>query len=128
MAWKKNTYEAEKEIIRRTTIVVALVLFMYATSIDSPKILVKSAGSMLGSAVIGVYAGVDPNPDNTVAAQLAAKQQELDAREASIAANSGGSLTGTRSLAAAAFVTSILVLLLVAANYYMDWRRYRRVA
>ena len=125
---KKHTYKDEKEVIRRTAIVVALVLFMYATSVASPRVLVQTAGSMVGSATIGMSVGVEPNPYNSAAAQLSAKQAELDAREAGLHAAEGGSLTGTRTLAAAAFVTSILVLLLVAGNYYMDWRRYRAFA
>jgi hypothetical protein len=125
---KKHAYRDEKEIIRRTAIVIALVLFIYATSIASPKVLVQSAASMLGSAEVGVSMGVAPNPYNTAAAELAAKQSELDAREALIRANDGGSLAGTRMLAAGSFIVSILVLMLVAMNYYMDWRRDRRVA
>ena len=125
---KHHTYRDEKEVVRRTAIVIALVLFIYATSIASPKVLVRDAGTMLGSATVGMYAGVEPNPYNTAAAELAAKKSELDAREAMVQANEGGSVAGTRMLAAAAFATSVLVLLLVAANYYMDWRRDRRYA
>jgi hypothetical protein len=122
---KRKKYADEKEVVRRTGIVVALALFIFATSVDSPKVLVQTAGSMVGAAA-NMSAGVEPNPYNTAAAQLAAKQAELDARESRIGALDGGSLTGTRTLAAASFVTSILVLVLVAGNYYMDFRRARR--
>lgn len=125
---KKHTYRDEKEVIRRTAIVIALVLFIYATSVASPKVLVLSTVSMLGSATVGLSAGVAPNPYNTAAEQLTEKQNELEAREALIKANEGGSLTGTRTLAAGSFIVSILVLVLVAMNYYMDWRRDRRFA
>ncbi len=127
MKKRPNTVSHEKEVIRRTAIVIALALFMYATSIDSPKVLVNTAASMAGSAVIGMTAGVPANPYNTAAEQLAQKQADLDAREATVAAISGGSLTSTRTLAAASFCVSILVLVLVAANYYMDFRRGRRM-
>ncbi|MBP9757435.1 MAG: hypothetical protein KBD06_02435 [Candidatus Pacebacteria bacterium] len=125
---KKHAFRDEMEVVRRMAIVMALVLFIYATSIASPKVLVQDAGSMLGSAVVGMTVGVEPNPYNTAAVQLAAKQNELEAREELLRAQEGGSVAGTRMLAAGAFVTSILVLLLVAANYYMDWKRARRYA
>ncbi len=124
---RRKTYADEKEVIRRTAIVVALALFIYATSVDSPRMLVQTARSMVGSASIGMSAGVEANPYNTAAAELAAKQTELDAREATVGAQTGGSLTSTRVLAAASFCVSILVLILVALNYYMDFRRGRRV-
>ena len=125
---KRHTYRDEKEVIRRTAIVIALVLFIYATSVASPKVLVQSAASMLGNASVGLSMGVAENPYNTAAAQLAAKQTELDAREALIKAGEGGSVAGTRMLAAGSFIVSILVLVLVALNYYMDWRRDRKYA
>ncbi len=124
---KKKIYSEEKEVVRRTAVVIALVLFMYATSVDSPRVLTETAANMVGSAVIGMSAGVPENPYNSAAAQLAAKQSELDAREATVNAQTGGSLTSTRVLAAASFCISIIVLLLVGANYYMDFRRSRRV-
>ncbi len=127
MARRKHTYADEKEVIRRTVVVIALVLFIYATSIDSPRALVQTAGSMVGSAVVGMSAGVEANPYNKVAAELSQKQSELDAREAALNASPGGSLAGTRGLAAASFCISIIVLILVAANYYMDFRRGRRL-
>jgi hypothetical protein len=80
---------------------------------------------MTGSAGVGITAGVAPNPDNTLAAQFAQKERELGAREDTIDARSGGSVSGTRMLALASFVTSMIVLLLVSANFYMDFRRGR---
>lgn len=126
MARRKKTYREEKEVIRRTLVVIALVLFMYATSIDSPKVLTQNTATLVGSAVIGMSAGVPENPYNTAAAQLTAKQDELSAREATVHAQTGGSLTSTRVLAAASFCVSLLVLVLVSLNYYMDFRRSRR--
>jgi hypothetical protein len=125
---RKKTHKDEKEVIRRTLVVVALVLFIYATSVDTPGALARTAGSMVGSAVVGMTAGVEPNPYNSAATQLAQKQAELDAREANLNASGDASLTGTRGLAAASFVTSVIVLLLVTANYYMDFRRARKFA
>jgi Na+/H+-translocating membrane pyrophosphatase len=127
MAKRKRTYKDEKEIVRRTLVVIALALFMYATSVSSPGVLARDAVSMVGSGAVGMYAGVESNPYNTAAAQLAAKQNELQARESLVDARSGGSLTGTRVLAAASFCISLLVLVLVSLNYYMDFRRGRRV-
>ena len=127
MAKKKHTYKDEKEIVRRTLVVIALALFMFATSVSSPSVLARDAMSMVGSGAVGMNAGVDANPYNTAAAQLAAKQNELMAREATVDAQTGGSLTGTRVLAAASFCISLIVLVLVSLNYYMDFRRTRRI-
>ncbi len=123
---KKHPYHDEKEVVRRTFVVIALALFMYATSVAPPGTLARDAVTMVGSAGVGMMAGVEPNPYNTAAAQLAAKQSELDARAAVIGAQSGGSLTSTRVLAAASFCMSLIVLILVSLNYYMDFRRSRR--
>lgn len=125
---RRKTYDDEKEVVRRTAVVIALALFIFATSVDSPRVLVYTAASMVGAGAVGMSAGVAPNPDNTVAAQLAQKQAELDAREGALRAGEGGSLTGTRALAAASFITSVLVLVLVAGNYYLDFRRGRKYA
>ncbi len=127
MARQKHHYKDEKEIVRRTLVVIALVLFMYATSVSSPSVLARDAVSMVGAGSVGMYAGVEPNPYNSAAAQLAAKQNELVAREATVDAQTGGSLTGTRVLAAASFCISLLVLVLVSLNYYMDFKRTRRI-
>ena len=125
---RRKKHDDLTELVRRSAVVFALVLFMYATSVASPRVLVKTASSMLGSATIGMTAGVQENPYNTAAEQLAQKQTELASREATVHAYEGGSLTSTRVLAALSFVISILVLVLVAANYYMDFRRGRRIA
>lgn len=127
MARRKHHYNDEKEIVRRTLVVISLALFMYATSVSSPSVLARDAFTMVGTGAVGMYAGVEPNPYNTAAAQLAAKQNELVAREATVDAQTGGSLTGTRVLAAASFCISLIVLVLVSLNYYMDFRRTRRV-
>ena len=127
MARRKKS-DDKREAIRRGAMIVAIILFMYAISVDSPARLARSGYSMLGAAVIGVTAGVEPNQYNTLAQQLSDKQKELDAREAALNAQSGGSLVGTRSLAAASFATSVLLLVLVAGNYYLDFRRSRTIA
>jgi Na+/H+-translocating membrane pyrophosphatase len=124
---RRKTQVKEHELLRRSAILFALVLFMYATSVDAPSALVATARSMVGSAVVGMTAGVEPNPYNSAAGQLAQKQNELESREQLVRAYEGGSLTGTRVLAAASFLVSILVLVLVALNYYMDFRRGRRI-
>ncbi len=123
----KKAYHDEKEVIRRTFVVIALVLFMYATSVAPPSTLARDAISMVGAGAVGMTAGVAPNPDNTLAAQFDAKQRELEAREATVGAQIGGSLTSTRVLAAASFCISLIVLVLVSLSYYMDFRRSRRV-
>ncbi len=127
MKRRKHTFKDEREIVRRTLVVIALALFMYATSVSSPGTLARDAASMVGSGAVGMYAAIEANPYNSAAAQLAAKQNELIAREATVDAQTGGSLTGTRVLAAASFCISLLVLVLVSLNYYMDFRRGRRI-
>ncbi len=116
------------DMLRLGGVTLALVLFLYSASVDSPLSLAQSAASMVGSAEIGMSAGVGENPDNKLAAQFAAKEAELNARAGVLNAASGGSMSGTRALAALSLGTSLIVLMLVSANFYMDWRRGRAFA
>lgn len=116
----------KEDIASRIALAVALVLMIYALSNDSFQTLVFQAPTMLGSAVIGMSAGVEANPYNTLAAQLSEKERELAAREARLQDAADGGLYdmgGTRMLSAASFMLSLALFVLVALNYFFDWRR-----
>ena len=72
-----------------------------------------------------MYASVPANPDNTVAAQLAAKEAELNRREAEMTTreHSPSPMSLGEILGASSFFLSLIVLLLVALNFYFDARR-----
>lgn len=125
---KRKRKTSRNDILRLGGVMVALALFLVSLSVDTPLSLVQSSSSMLGSAGVGVMAGVEPNPDNTLAAQFAQKEKELVAREGTVGAQTGGTVAGTRMLALASFFVSMLVLALVSANFYMDYRRGHALA
>jgi hypothetical protein len=76
---------------------------------------------MLGSAVVGVSASVAPNADNTLAAELAQREAELDAREAAL----GGGTSDV--IARYSLMASAALFGLLALNYILDWRRSARM-
>jgi hypothetical protein len=118
----------QNDYLRLAGVTLSFVLLLYSLSVDSPLSLSQSGFSMLGNAAVGMSAGVAPNPDNTLAAQFAQKEKELDARAGTIDAQSGGTVSGTRMMAFASLCVSMLVLAMVSANFYMDWRRGRAFA
>lgn len=109
--------------------IVASILLMYAISASPPAGLVGSASHMFASGIVGVSAGVTPNSDNSAAIQLAAKEAELNAREASFL-NTQNDLeraaTLRDELPIYSFLASVLLFLLIGVNFYADWRRDRR--
>lgn len=84
-------------------------------------------------AQVGITVGVPANPYNTLndelsqeQAQLTQEQQDLAAREAADASSSAAATAtplGTWYIALGVAITAALVIL----NFYLDWRRSRRV-
>lgn len=104
-------------------IVVAASLFGY--SLPAVSVPVQAMYS-LAAASASLSVGVAPNPDNTLAQQLDAKAAQLDVQQQHIQQlqqslrSSSNDTLGLYSLLA-----SVLLLLLIAANFYLDWRRDR---
>ena len=102
-----------------------LVIF----SLTTPGHVFQTAQIMTASAIVGVTAGVAPNPDNTLAQQLEERERALHEREAQVARMEGENQTHTSSndiLALSSVVLSGVVLVLVGVNFYLDTRRTSR--
>lgn len=106
---------------KATMFVLALTFFAYGAWL-SPTTVAR-ASLQLGSAVVGVSAAVTPNPDNTLAKQLADKEAELAAREAALESREGGT-DGMQ--ARYSFAASMTLFGLLGLNYCLDWRRTAR--
>jgi len=110
----------------------ALILFVYALSTESLSVHLQNTRELLANASVGVMVGVPPNPYNTIAQQLEAKQNELSEREQKLAeleksaAPAPGTSSSANDFATYSLGMSILLFLLVATNFYYDWRRARR--
>lgn len=75
---------------------------------------------------IGVYAGVEQNEYNTIAAELSARADELDAREAALRGAPGPRTDTTTLLAIVCIGAGLLGLILL--NFYLDSKRRRSLA
>lgn len=108
---------------------VATLLLGYSLVQSSPSILVRSSADLLGSAIVGVSAGVGQNSDNVLARQLAEKEAELLVREtrleSPILRKSVTEVFFENSALYSFGLSSILFVLLII-NYVMDWRRSRK--
>jgi tetrahydromethanopterin S-methyltransferase subunit G len=81
-------------------------------------------------AVVGMYAGVEPNQYNLLAQQLDERSRELDAREAELAQQEvliKETVGQERTSIVYATAIGFLLLLLVLLNFYLDWKRNRSV-
>lgn len=109
--------------LTRTVFINALALVIgisgvfYALTADSSGGMGSKAQRMVAAAA-SLTLGVEPNPYNTLDAQLTAKQNELDQREAAIASKESSGTADVYGLAS--FCISIVLLILVAINFYYD--------
>ena len=86
----------------------------------------RELGARFLAQVVGVSAGVLPNPDNTIAGQLQQKEENLNERENELAAReavlnsngAGASVSFNYSL-----LGELMLLSLISANFYFDYRR-----
>ena len=116
-----------KNAISILALLIAVPTLVYSLSVSTPRDYALSAGSMLGAAAASVSASVAENPDNTLAAQFAAEQVRLDQQKADIAAMNSDQIKKGISLGemlgASSFFISIILLILVALNFYYDSKR-----
>jgi len=107
-------------------LLVAVPALLYTLSFGTPGQYAKSAEGMFASAA-SMSAAVPANPYNTLAAQLAEKEAQLNEREAAVAAGSVNTAANNLSLGeilgASSFFISIILLILVAMNFYFDAKR-----
>jgi hypothetical protein len=102
---------------------------MFESGVVVPRTAVLSlvAEQYLLANVVSMTASVAPNEDNTLAAQLKAKGQELDQRERDIDARAQDAAVVSTSwltyiLSAVLVGQTVLILL----NYFFDYRRAKR--
>jgi hypothetical protein len=88
----------------------------------------NGAHAMFGASGAALSAEVPPNPYNTLADQLAQKEQQLNDREAAMNAQaakpsflSSGNLFGFIS-----FLLSLILCALLALNFYLDAKRGKK--
>jgi hypothetical protein len=111
-------------------ICAALVCLSYASLTLTPASLNSNVKDTLAAVGVGVTASVSPNQYNTLAEQLDAKEAELNQREAALN-QQGSAVPITNGLNAIAqdrlgfysLCVSVLLLILVAINFYYDVRR-----
>ncbi len=119
--------------LRISMVVTALVLlfdggFLFPVT----KQFSDSTVSYVASIGTGMFASVPQNEINSLSAQIAEKQRELDAREASlnereIDARSFG--TDTESTDYSTYILSVILFILtvlLVLNYLMDWARVKK--
>lgn len=104
---------------------VALAGFFLPFAMQSPKSIAEDAGSMLAGAGESLSASVPLNPYNSLAEQLAAKEQSLNEREAELDVETRASnLPSTADMFGfVSFALSLFLLVLVGVNFYLDSRR-----
>lgn len=116
--------DLRKNSINILALLLAVPVLAYSLYVSTPSEYAKNAGSMLASAA-NMSASVPENPYNTVAAQLAQKEAQLDQREAELAARASQGPSFSEMLGVSSFFISLLLLLLVALNFYYDVQRGR---
>ena len=118
----------------RSALMVFAFLLVFSSGILFPvtKQLSDNAVFYLASLGSSISVSVPPNEINTLSAQIAQKQKELDAREASlhereIQARSFGSQAPEYAIYIISIILFIIIVLLML-NYAMDIARVRKYA
>ena len=115
-----------KQHMYAPALILAAALFFYSASTGAPQIVFRDASHMLASAVVSASASVAPNAYNSIAAQLSTKENELTTREKDIAAREElAQKRESSNISLYSLIASVLLALLVAINFYFDWRRDR---
>jgi hypothetical protein len=116
------------------------VILGYLAGIWALSVLILAGGDIFSgvriqaeglASVIGVSAAVPPNEFNTLAAQFAQREKELDAREMALSAREQSLLSELdsrqkdrmRTVYLYLFGFTLVLFLLVLVNYYLDYHR-----
>ena len=119
------------DLLPYQVLVLATVLSVYAFTNTGEGPLAISAQRMVAAATVSMSAEIPTNPYNALASQLETKKTELARREAALTAredaNNGGASAGGLGniLGMLSFIASIILFLLVGANFYFDAKRGR---
>ena len=114
--------------INATALMLAAVLFGFAVITSTPSSLVQHTRELF--AAVGVTIAVAPNPYNTVAQQLSAKETQLTQREAQLSAQEDATArsqtTSSDRYGFYSVCMSSVLVVLVGLNFYFDIRRRSR--
>jgi hypothetical protein len=113
-------------VINAIALLVALPALSYSLYVGSPVHVAQSAQRLMADAAVSMSASIAPNPYNTEAEQLAAKEARLNERAAQLTAQQNDlSSQGVirENLGLISFFISLLLLVLVGLNFYFDRRR-----
>lgn len=104
----------------------AVILLAYSISLFTPTNIAINIERMLANAAIGVSLGVEPNPYNTLAAELQQMETDLNDRERRILALESD-LRASRAfetyLSFGSLALSAFLFMLVGFNFYLDRKR-----
>lgn len=117
--------------VRGFALSAAVILLAYSVSLFTPATIATRIEGMLANASIGVSLGVEPNPYNTLAADLKQMETDLDERERrilSLERELKRSRTTETYLAYGSLALSTCLFMLVGLNFYWDRRRNERFA
>lgn len=126
---KRPTKKKKSSIsVSAVALAIAAPLFVYALVLVPPAMLAHNVRAALTATAVGASAGVDPNPINTLAAQLKDKETSLDQREQVLSQLENEIIAKNSSNNTIAFISlggSLLLFLLVGLNFYLDTKRRR---
>lgn len=106
--------------------VLAALLLSYSAFHGVPGEVAHSGIHMVAN-VVGTTASVPVTPENTIAAQLAEREISLDEREGALSVRERRQLIRENALPFASFVASVMLAILVAVNFVLDYRRSRAI-
>jgi hypothetical protein len=118
------THSVYHKILRVSLLTTAIVLVFDGGFITPvTKHLSDNTVSYLANS-IGIFAQIESNEFNTITAELTRRENELDAREASLRTIEARNFnTDARD-----YSTYILSVILFMVNYVLDWRRARMIS
>lgn len=111
------------------TLALAVGLLLVALMSASPDVIVRRTIEMYSSAVVGVSLGIAENPYNQLAQQIAEREGELTERETTLVESEQAlkdredRLEWKATLAVYSMAVSLILFVLIALNFYRDWRR-----
>lgn len=111
------------------TLAIAVGLLLVALMNASPDIIARRSLEMFSNAVVGISLGVAENPYNSLAQQIAEREGELTEREIELIASEQAlkeredRIAWKATLAVYSIGASFILFILVALNFYRDWKR-----
>lgn len=123
----------KKDRLPALVLVLAIVLAVYALGNTGEGTVAVSAQRMVAAATVSMSAEIPSNPYNSLASQLEKKELSLARRESALRAreeaNNGGAIVGGLGniLGMLSFIASVILFMLVGANFYFDAKRGRRI-